>query len=991
MKLLYVNANHSAGATTNALAFAAWRRDDILLLTEPYYNSRKNSLSAPGWSSICGNRSAILIRNGTAFTPIVTGNTDTVAIQIHGITLMVTYASPNEPIEAVLDTAATFIATRAEPVALCGDFNCRTSLIPGNSTNDRGVIFEDFLLTTGLQIWNNTCPTWHRGPLSGINDYICSLGVNVSGFSTLEEDSLSDHVFLSFTLDVDSPPQEIFYRTYPEVLSQEIGSLAIATPTLSTTSMIDGFTSNLTIMLQECIGAASSPINGKRRLLPWWTPLLSGIRSSLRILNRRIQRARNHLHKEILLHTRTLIRRMYRKEMARARYTAWRDLCTQDHAWGRAFAAVKSAARTPLPLLRYPNGTLCKDESDSIRLLLETKFPTSTRPQLYRAPHGAEGPSPQVTTEDITKILKRLPTKKAPGPDRICTRAVKALHHHHPDVLPALLTACLSLRYFPKAWRTGNAVFIPKPGKDPADPGSYRPITLLSTIGKLLERVLNQQINEHLTANQPLHPSQHGFRSNDSTEQAIHHALQMYKEAKDEYPLVAVVSLDIKGAFDHAEWEVIVGSLADTAAPQYLLDILLSYFTERTVCCGSQNIQLQRGCPQGSVIGPTLWNLQFDNFVRSLRILHRNICIYADDTLVILGAQSRKELQALVSKCIENVQWLLGLQGLALNIPKTEFIINNSLPLWVEDYDKSPITIQVKRDRLTEQPVIKYLGVLIDPKLNFNAHIQYTQKKCMQRIPLLQQIAHNTYGAGYKARKVMVKGFIYSLLHYASSVFAHRLTLKSNIKIIESLQRRCNIICCRGYRDLSGPTACLLAAEAPLHLTLLKRAARWLVAHNMTPLEWGHLTPVTGSIITGLQMHSQPCTITEVLMEWQRNNLNKWEELWAAHQGSLWTHWLFPTVDSRLRLTHQPTFWSSQAMSGHGVMKEYLHRRQRTPTPHCICGFGEESPQHIFMECPRFTVGRPQDWSDISATHITYMEKVIRKLWILENPLFADS
>ena len=179
-----------------------------------------------------------------------------------------------------------------------------------------------------------------------------------------------------------------------------------------------------------------------------------------------------------------------------------------------------------------------------------------------------------------------------------------------PELLASLFTACLTMGYFPTAWREGNAVFIPKPGKEPCNANSYRPLTLLSCLGKTYERALDWLLTEHYSTYNPLNHAQFGFRKGIGMEEALHSAIAKIKRSKANHKLTATISLDIKGAFDHAEWPIILTNLAKAGLPHFLLKNIENYFTEWTVDCnGSPKITLERGCPQGSVLGPTLWNL----------------------------------------------------------------------------------------------------------------------------------------------------------------------------------------------------------------------------------------------------------------------------------------------------------------------------------------------------------------------------------------------
>ena len=187
------------------------------------------------------------------------------------------------------------------------------------------------------------------------------------------------------------------------------------------------------------------------------------------------------------------------------------------------------------------------------------------------------------------------------------------------------------------------------------------------------------------------------------------------------------------------------------------------------------------------MLAPTLWNILYDRIIRQSVQKHPEICVYADDTLIIVGAETPRELKAKVEKCINSVNTELSKIGLKLNLGKTEILTRIQKPLWQRQdsgleahshYQAAGVTIFPKSQ-------IKYLGVQLYTKLLFREHLEYIIDKCKKRIPLLQKLCKNTYGYQYRARKIMFAGYVYSLLIYCSSVFYQRLKLKTYRALID--------------------------------------------------------------------------------------------------------------------------------------------------------------------------------------------------------------
>ena len=124
----------------------------------------------------------------------------------------------------------------------------------------------------------------------------------------------------------------------------------------------------------------------------------------------------------------------------------------------------------------------------------------------------------------------------------------------------------------------------------------------------------------------------------------------MYRAATQRHRAVAGVSLDIKGAFDYVNWNCILRSLDKAGAPHYLVRCIVSYFENRQVSSSNQTTDLNSGCPQGSVLGPTLWNILYDEIIRYLEGRYPGMCVYADDTFLIVTANTIPELKGKVEE-----------------------------------------------------------------------------------------------------------------------------------------------------------------------------------------------------------------------------------------------------------------------------------------------------------------------------------------------------
>lgn len=170
-----------------------------------------------------------------------------------------------------------------------------------------------------------------------------------------------------------------------------------------------------------------------------------------------------------------------------------------------------------------------------------------------------------VSTEELIAAAKKMKTNKAPGPDGIPNVALKAAIGAYPEMIRATMQKCLVESRFPEIWKRQKLVLLPKPGKPPGDPSSYRPICLLDTLGKLLESIILNRLREYAEGDNGLSENQFGFRRGRSTVDAIKKVVEEAEKARTKKRqgnrFCGIVTLDIQNAFNSAGWKAIAGAI----------------------------------------------------------------------------------------------------------------------------------------------------------------------------------------------------------------------------------------------------------------------------------------------------------------------------------------------------------------------------------------------------------------------------------------------
>jgi hypothetical protein len=211
------------------------------------------------------------------------------------------------------------------------------------------------------------------------------------------------------------------------------------------------------------------------------------------------------------------------------------------------------------------------------------------------------------TEEEVYAILRKLKPDKCPGIDGIPNRFLQAMGEPLVRALTKLVNLCWQLEYFPQQFRKARTIVLRKPNKDDySTPGAWRPIALLSTLGKVIESLAARQLRDLAEQHHLLPNTQMGNRPHRSTETALELLVeQIHTIWGSTRHLASVLSLDISGAFDTVNHLRLLDNLRKKGVPLWFVRTVRSFLTDRTTTImvdGEETTerQLLAGVPQGS-------------------------------------------------------------------------------------------------------------------------------------------------------------------------------------------------------------------------------------------------------------------------------------------------------------------------------------------------------------------------------------------------------
>ena len=338
---------------------------------------------------------------------------------------------------------------------------------------------------------------------------------------------------------------------------------------------------------------------------------------------------------------------------------------------------------------------------------------------------------------EIKIIINTLKSNASPGKDKITSNDVKILQDIITPYITKYINLCLSTGIFPNRLKDTIVIPIYKSGPK-TDPGNYRPIALINTIAKIYEKVINLRIKEYINKTVKFDINQFGFQEEYSTESATSETIRTIIDSIDLGNYVCAVFVDIKKAFDTVKHYTLLNILEKLGFRGNTLILIKNYLEHRSVRtkignCYSDESTLINGIPQGSILGPTLYLLYIHNLqYAKLKGVYK---IFADDTVLIYNSKNGKLLQKMVNNDLQTfLNWMNG-NSLSINVNKSKYII-------FKNTNKEDVTlqIQINGNNLERVATVKYLGLHIDEKLNFNQHIKHITHKIAPILGALKRL-----------------------------------------------------------------------------------------------------------------------------------------------------------------------------------------------------------------------------------------------------------
>jgi hypothetical protein len=332
-------------------------------------------------------------------------------------------------------------------------------------------------------------------------------------------------------------------------------------------------------------------------------------------------------------------------------------------------------------------------------------------------------------TREIENVIKSLKTRNSKGYDEISVKILKISAPFISSPLTHICNRVLSTGVFPSRMKYSEIIPIFKNG-DRTNMTNYRPISLLSSISKIVEKVIYIRLNQHIVTNNILVNEQYGFRSNSSTGKATYKLLNVILSALNNKMLVGGIFCDLKKAFDCVNCDILLSKMefygiigrAKALINSYLKDryqrvLISSWYTH------SEWDPVNNGVPQGSILGPLLFLLYINNLPNTINNKSKPV-LFADDTSIIITNSCPANYKNNITQTFKDINEWFKANSLTLNLEKTYFI-----HFMTKNSKTMEMDIAYGSNLLAKSTNTKFLGLIIDNMLSWKEHVNWLTTK----------------------------------------------------------------------------------------------------------------------------------------------------------------------------------------------------------------------------------------------------------------------
>nr|KAG5704148.1 hypothetical protein BaRGS_009678 [Batillaria attramentaria] len=668
-----------------------------------------------------------------------------------------------------------------EKCLIVGDFNSHSTCWGYDETDRRGDEVEDWQIDTNMILLNDPedPPTFFsRRWISTSTPDLAFSTEDLSGKTSRKVQNQlggSDHrpVLLAISLQYRPNNSKTFPRwNYKkadwEMFSQlsDVYCKSVKADDLNINKACGNFTQAILKAASETI-----PRGARKNYRPYWTEELQQLEDEVTKTREKVE---SHPTQENNITLKACTAK-YRKAYIQAARASWREkteklnLDKDGNKLWRLTKAMNNEDTRAAPVMVEKDQEMVTGRRaanlfiDSYEKVSNISAPQDRKQEVHDAIKNCQSnhDSPEYmnkpfTMTELNDAVRTLKEKKSPGPDKVTNEMLEHLGTKAKAKLLAVFNNSWKTGHVPQSWREADMVPIHKKGKDRAKVDSYRPISLTSCVGKLMERLINTRLTWHLEKNNIITPEQAGFRQHRSTEDQVTYIAQRIEDGLQDKQHTLTVWIDMEKAYDKVWKDGLRLKLQKSGVTGCMLQWISQYLNNRKARVHvngaySRKKTLKEGVPQGGVLSPTLFLVFINDIVKDLPRKVQG-AIYADDLVLwcseeyLTTANHRLQLALDVLESWTK-QWLVK-----INPTKTTYTVFSLSP---KD-QKAKLRINGEYLQADDNPT--YLGVTFDKRLTWKQQTEKAATRAKLRLNIMKKLAGTTWGADMTTLKRLYTG-----------------------------------------------------------------------------------------------------------------------------------------------------------------------------------------------------------------------------------------
>ena len=415
--------------------------------------------------------------------------------------------------------------------------------------------------------------------------------------------------------------------------------------------------------------------------------------------------------------------------------------------------------------------------------------------------------------QELTYTVRSL-KNTAPGQDNITNVIIKHLPESYLMVLLEFYNFSWNQGILPDQWKLSTIIPIHKKDKDEHDTKSYRPISLTSNLGKIMEKLVTNRLSWYLEKNCLINPFQNGFRKNKNTQEQLFRLQNSIRNALNKKLSVITLFLDIEKAYDMLWREGLLFKLLNQIKItgnmyNWIQDFLKNRkFQVRINNSFSKKYDIENGTPQGSSISPLLFLIMINDINLSNTNVH--LSLFADDIAIWIETKDVNNGISVLQQSLQELENWSKKWGFRFSASKTKAMI------FSPKKTENQINLKINNQDIEYVNQFKFLGLIFDNRFNWNDHVNYIEAYCNKRINLLKFVSGTKWGANRISLYKLYTALILSKIDYGCEFYFS--TSQENRYKLDRIQYKCLRLCTGAFKSTPINILLITNKEKPLEI-----------------------------------------------------------------------------------------------------------------------------------------------------------------------------